>query len=116
MKKFDKSTLPEGSRILYLTMQRQWFKMVLSGEKTEEYRDISMHWAQRFEFIIKGIKQPYTHILFRNGYLPNSPWVLRTFDGVAVGYPREEWAPVEMLVKSHYIITHLNEIDRYDRI
>ena len=25
---------------LHLTLKKQWFDMILSGEKTEEYRDI----------------------------------------------------------------------------
>jgi hypothetical protein len=34
-------------RVLHLTVTRQWFDLILSGEKTEEYREIKMYWAAR---------------------------------------------------------------------
>jgi len=32
---------------LHLTIKRQWFDMIKSGEKTEEYRELNMFWAKR---------------------------------------------------------------------
>lgn len=32
---------------LKLTLKKQWFDMILSGEKTEEYREIKEFWALR---------------------------------------------------------------------
>jgi hypothetical protein len=32
-------------KILYLTLKKKWFDMILSGEKKEEYREIKEHWA-----------------------------------------------------------------------
>lgn len=34
-------------KILNLTLKRQWFDMILSGEKKEEYREIKDYWARR---------------------------------------------------------------------
>ena len=31
---------------LKLTIKKQWFDMILSGEKTEEYREIKKHWER----------------------------------------------------------------------
>ncbi len=33
--------------ILHLTLKRQWFDMILSGEKKEEYREIKPYWINR---------------------------------------------------------------------
>ena len=34
---------------LILTLKKQWFDMILSGEKKEEYREIKPYWTKRFE-------------------------------------------------------------------
>jgi len=33
---------------LHLNLKRKWFDMILSGQKTEEYRDITDYWVRRF--------------------------------------------------------------------
>jgi hypothetical protein len=35
---------------LKLTLKRQWFEMIESGEKLEEYREIKDYWARRLLF------------------------------------------------------------------
>lgn len=42
----DKNNLRSG---LVLTLKKQWFDMILSGIKTEEYREIKPYWEKRFE-------------------------------------------------------------------
>jgi hypothetical protein len=34
-------------KTLNLTLKKQWFGMILSGEKPEEYREIKEYWARR---------------------------------------------------------------------
>lgn len=34
-------------KTLHLNLKKKWFDMILSGEKTEEYRDIKMFWLLR---------------------------------------------------------------------
>lgn len=34
-------------KTLHLTLKKKWFDMTLSGEKTEEYREINMYWITR---------------------------------------------------------------------
>ena len=36
-------------KTLYLNLKKQWFDMIKTGEKTEEYRDIKDFWFIRFE-------------------------------------------------------------------
>ncbi len=38
-------------KILHLTLTKKWFDMILSGEKTEEYREIKDYWIRRLLFI-----------------------------------------------------------------
>ena len=34
-------------KTLPLTLKKKWFDMILSGEKTEEYREVKPYWVQR---------------------------------------------------------------------
>ena len=60
---------------LQLTLHRQWFNDILSGQKTIEYREIKPHWTKR----IAG--RQYDEIHFRNGYQPQSPWMRVQYRG-----------------------------------
>lgn len=34
-------------KVLKLTINKEWFSRILSGEKTEEYREIKPYWVAR---------------------------------------------------------------------
>lgn len=36
------------TKTLQLTLKKEWFDKILSGEKTEEYREIKDYWLSRF--------------------------------------------------------------------
>lgn len=65
-------------KILYLPLKGQWYRMIESGVKKEEYRDINMHWIKRLvdymeipgdiEFAPVVFMKPYTHVEFSLGY------------------------------------------------
>ena len=40
-------------KILTLTVRKEWFDMIVAGEKTEEYREIKMYWLKRLFYQIK---------------------------------------------------------------
>lgn len=44
------------SKILHLTLKREWFDMILRGEKKEEYRELKPYWAVR---LMTGGTIPY---------------------------------------------------------
>lgn len=46
--------------VLNLTLKRKWFDMILSGDKTEEYREIKPFWAARLLFF----KSEMEHAVF----------------------------------------------------
>jgi len=51
-------------RVLHLTLKRQWFDMIASGKKREEYREMKPYWHKR----LMCAKQKFDAIHFRNGY------------------------------------------------
>jgi len=78
-------------KILHLTLKKKWFDMILSGEKTEEYREIKPYWNKRLPKI-------YTHIKFRNGYNTDSPEMIIELLGIERNIGRSEWGAPSWLV------------------
>lgn len=37
-------------KVLHLSVSKQWFDMIKSGEKTEEYREIKPYWVSRLYY------------------------------------------------------------------
>lgn len=70
---------------LELTLKRQWFHMVASGEKREEYREPTNWILSR----LNG--KTYDTVRFRNGYSPDAPVCICEFKGCRMGYGKEEW-------------------------
>jgi len=59
-----------GKRVLYLTLKKKWFDMIVSGEKKEEYREMKPYWHKRL------LGKSYDVIHFRNGYSKTAPAVV----------------------------------------
>lgn len=53
---------------LYMTIKKQWFDEIKSGEKKIEYREIKDYWTKKFS----KLTCPFT-VLIQNGYEKNSP-------------------------------------------
>lgn len=79
--------------MLELPIKEQWYRLILAGEKTVEYREIKPYWTQRF--IGAGLLSPTDRqpsgktadVVFRNGYGKNRPHfkatvILSTGEGV----------------------------------
>lgn len=110
-------------RILRQTLTRQWFDLILKGEKLEEYREIKKHWIQRLtwnEFhkdatCINSLKDAiyensertgwkkmesvfchFDAIEFTNGYGNHMPKILIECKGINIGRGKPEWgAPTD---------------------
>ena len=106
-------------KVLTLTVSKQWFDKIVSGEKTEEYRDIKPYWIQRltigyFEvamdltlsdiLYVKASYRPYTHVLFINGYRKDSPRIEKKIESITIGKPQSGMCPDEWLCKNVFII------------
>jgi hypothetical protein len=76
---------------LHLTLKKQWFDMISSGIKKEEYREIKPHWIKR----LQCTKRKYSKILFRNGYGTNVPSVLIEYKELRSGLGIVEWGAPE---------------------
>jgi len=112
-------------KILELPLKKEWYNMIESGEKREEYRDITPYWEKRLldykrlkqyvednykELMTKKILFPnrttlegadrvfprgYTHVRFRYGYTKRT--MLFCLDSITMGFNgKPEWgAPTD---------------------
>ena len=77
--------------MLTLPIKLKWFKMIASGEKTEEYRDLTQYYKSRFA---RYAGKDKFNIRFRAGYRADSPLMECTVS-LYIGSGRVEWgAPV----------------------
>jgi hypothetical protein len=90
---------------LHLILKKQWFDLIASGEKLEEYREVTDYWIKRL--VMGGIDayccyyEPFKFkrfdtVTFQHGYAKNSPRIVCEFKGIEVGIGKAEWgAPKE---------------------
>ena len=127
LRRYSRNRLGGGVRmkkkVLTLTINKQWFDKIVSGEKTEEYRDIKPYWASRLvnqqaesgevlfdEFggycrvIGKPEYKPYTHVLFINGYRKDSPRIEKEIESISIGKPKKGLCPDKWLDTEFFII------------
>lgn len=109
--------------VLKLTVNKEWFSRILSGEKNEEYRVIKPYWASRLvnqqaesgevlfdEFggycrVIGELEyKPYTHVLFINGYRKDSPRIEKEIESITIGKPKKGMCPDKWLDTEFFII------------
>ena len=98
-------------KLLHLPLKKQWYEMIESGVKPEEYREIKPHWNKRFTGYelfwpshLNGHNNPnvkgYTHVRFSYGYTRRT--MTFEIDSITVGKGKTEWgAPANEIV---YII------------
>lgn len=94
--------------MLVLPIKKQWFDMIVSGQKKEEYREIKPYYKTRFYNAIKKeldketFEQQVTavilynntvmlDVIFRNGYSKNSPQIKCKCIYKGRGQGKEEW-------------------------
>jgi hypothetical protein len=83
-------------RVLHLTLKRQWFDMIASGVKREEYRAMKPYWHKRLN------RRSFDAVHFRNGYSADAPAMLVELRDIGSGLGLLEWgAP---LAQSVYIL------------
>lgn len=110
-------------KVLTLTVNKEWFSRILSGEKKEEYREIKKYWVSRLvnqhaeggdvlfdEFggycrVIGNLEyKPYTHVLFVNGYRKDSPRIEKEIESISIGKPKKGLCPDKWLDTEFFII------------
>lgn len=98
-------------KILHMLLKKKWYRMIESGEKTEEYREMKPYWADRLVDKVKywigprTIYRRYDAVEFTLGYPKKEDKTRRmTFEVVDIGagWENPEWgAPTD---KPVYII------------
>ena len=104
-------------KVLTLTVSKQWFDIIVAGEKTEGYREIKPYWIKRLttncevEYDValetycgKVLYRPYTHVLFINGYRKDSPRIEKEIESITIGKPKRGLCPDKWLDKDFFVI------------
>ena len=118
-------------KVLTLTISKQWFDMVVAGEKTEEYMWIKPYWVARlFQFnsnifdmryiasVLEGrtdllkryiyiqriVWKPFTHVLFINGYRKDSQRIEKEIESITIGKPKKGLCQDKWLDTEFFII------------
>lgn len=98
---------------MILTLKKKWFDMLLSGIKTEEYREMKPYWKKRFNNYFgryydfsRDVTQlvwnnQKKYIVFRNGYGKNVP-EFSAECSISEGYGKEEWGAEKG--KKYYVL------------
>lgn len=73
------------NKTLYLTLKKQWFDLINSGMKTEEYREIKPYWQKRLD------DKHYEIVEFRNGYQKDAPKMIFQIKEIFKGKGNVEW-------------------------
>lgn len=130
-KAMDKYLSEAKKKVLTLTVSKQWFDMIVSGEKTEEYRAPKSYWIKRLlvsnsdstdmKLLAEAIDgrvdiisqyihtnfmgfKPYTHVLFINGYRKDSPRIEKEIESITIGKPKKGLCPGKWLDHEFFII------------
>lgn len=93
--------------MITLPIKKQWFDMIKSGEKKEEYREIKPYYDSRFK-IYPPFESDFDYIIFRNGYKIDSP-KLKCYCLIYKGYGKEKWGAE--LNKEYYVLKILSVED-----
>ncbi|WP_308396831.1 hypothetical protein [Prevotella sp.] len=113
-KVMDKYLSEAKKKVLTLAVSKEWFDMIVSGEKNEEYREIKPYWVARLfqnnsnivdvRYLASGLAgrtdllkkyidaqrivlKQYTHVLFINGYRKDSPRIEKEIESISIGKP-----------------------------
>jgi hypothetical protein len=101
--------------VLTLIIRKKWFDMIVSGKKTEEYRELKRYWrhrlfTERLPHIEEGSLchtfKKFDYVQFRNGYQNGSPTAIFKCIGIEIGKGKEEWGAIP---GERYFIIKLGE-------
>lgn len=106
--------MENNEKSMILPIEGKWFRMILSGEKKEEYRIMKEYWEKRFHNYFGRhkttnngeSKQEWNHdikkIIFRNGYGNDKPQFTARCS-LSEGHGKPEWGadPEE----AYYVLT-----------
>ena len=81
---------------LTLNVKKEWFDMILSGEKKEEYREIKELYYKRLVYrrITDNVNVfvDYDTVTFLNGMKKQTPTIVVECKGISIGKANPEWS------------------------
>jgi len=97
-----------------LPIKKKWFDMILSGEKKEEYREITDYYDVRFRNIwgYPAYWGEQHLVCLRNGYSASSPSIIVKCT-LSIGYGLEEWGAEP---KRKYFILRIVEVEASTKV
>lgn len=104
---------------LHLNLKRKWFDMILSGVKTEEYRDIKPFYDKRFKHLFPQNISGETYypvvdkITFSNGYAKDRPQFVIEIKELLKG--RRGYAPWGAEANKEYYLFKLGKVVQVGR-
>jgi hypothetical protein len=107
-------------KILDLPLKKEWYNMIESGIKNEEYREIKPYWTNRlidwkpiinkpgynfpaFKVLNKDYPTKYNAVRFRYGYTKRT--MLFKLDRLSIGIGNRLWGAPDY----HVLILHIGE-------
>lgn len=100
---------------LHITLIKRWFDLTDSGEKTEEYRELTEYWQTRlmdYDIVSRNNSASYRNyqsfkqfdnVVATNGYGKHRPSWNRKWVSTHIGTGRPEWGAIPD--KEYFVIT-----------
>jgi len=107
-------------KTLKLTLKKEWFDLINSGEKTEEYREIKEYWINRLVeeysrhhiFSKMVCFKEYDFVEFKNGYSKNAPTIICELKEIEISKGNAKWGAIH---NETYFVIKLGSItERYN--
>ena len=103
-KVMDKYLSEAKKKVLTLAVSKEWFDMIVSGEKNEEYREIKPYWASR----LVNQQAESGEVLFESpsqfvSYLCGSR-IEKEIENIFIGKPKKGLCPGKWLDHEFFII------------
>ena len=91
--------------MLILPIKKEWYDMIKSGEKKEEYRERKPYWTTRFEkYLLDKENKPF-EVMFRNGYGDDKP-TIKCLVNIDIDYGKYNWGA--NIGEIYYVLRILN--------
>lgn len=108
---------------LMIPIKKEWFDMIVAGEKKEEYREIKPYWVRRLVgnwHQWRTLEGHYRHellmrhnadrIIFKNGYQKNARTATVEWKSLRVDTPVPKWCPSDTDYTKNVFVIELGEI------
>lgn len=92
-------------KILHLPLKSEWYNLIESGIKTEEYREIKPYWIKRLCITDSDFKH-YDKVKFSYGYTKKTMTFL--IEKISKGKGKKEWGAMDDEV---FVITLGNRVE-----